>query len=94
MEPRTLFSSILSGITWIVAVMACVPLFSVLIMLIIRGSQRLSWSIFTELPPTAFEIGGGFGNAIIGTFVMVGIAMLLSVPLGIFAAVFLAEFGA
>jgi phosphate transport system permease protein len=93
-EPRTLFSSILSAITWIIAVMACMPLFSVLIMLIIRGSQRLSWSIFTELPPTAFDIGGGFGNAIVGTFVMVGIAMLLSVPLGIFAAVFLAEFGA
>ena len=32
-----------------------------------RGSQRLSWSIFTELPPTAFEMGGGFGNAIVGT---------------------------
>ena len=94
LEPRTLFSSILSAITWIMAVFSCIPLFSVLIMLIIRGSQRLSWSIFTELPPTAFEIGGGFGNAIIGTFVMVGLAMLLSVPLGIFAAVFLAEFGA
>jgi phosphate transport system permease protein len=75
------------------ACLACVPLFSVLIMLIIRGSQRLSWSIFTELPPTAFEAGGGFGNAIVGTLVMVGIAMLLSVPLGIFAAVFLSEFG-
>ena len=93
MEPRTLFSSILSGVTWIMACLACVPLFSVLIMLIIRGSQRLSWSIFTELPPTAFEAGGGFGNAIVGTIVMVGIAMLLSVPLGIFAAVFLSEFG-
>ncbi len=93
LEPRTLFSSILSGTTWIMACLACVPLFSVLIMLIIRGSQRLSWSIFTELPPTAFEAGGGFGNAIVGTIVMVGIAMLLSVPLGIFAAVFLSEFG-
>jgi phosphate transport system permease protein len=92
-EPRTLFSSILSGLTWIMACLACVPLFSVLVMLILRGSQRLSWSIFTELPPTAFEAGGGFGNAIMGTIVMVGIAMLLSVPLGIFAAVFLSEFG-
>ena len=92
LDPRTLFNSVLSGITWIMAIMACIPLFSVLIMLILRGSQRLSWSIFTELPPTAFEAGGGFGNAILGTAVMVGIAMLLSVPLGIFAAVLLAEF--
>ncbi|MFZ2087176.1 MAG: phosphate ABC transporter permease PstA [Desulfobaccales bacterium] len=92
-EPRSLFNNILTIITWAMAVLACLPLFSVLIMLIIKGSQRLSWSIFTELPPTAFEMGGGFGNAIIGTLVMVGIGMLLSVPFGILAAVFMAELG-
>ena len=36
-------------------------------------------------------MGGGFGNAIVGTVVMVGIAGLISVPLGVLAAVFLAE---
>ena len=74
-------------------VVACIPLFSVLIMLFWRGGARLSWQLFTELPPTAFEDGGGFGNAIVGTLVMVGIAALISVPFGILAAVFLAEFG-
>jgi phosphate transport system permease protein len=92
-EPRSLVNSTLNLLAWIMAVLACMPLFSVLIRLIVRGSQRLSWSIFTELPPTAFEMGGGFGNAILGTVVMVAIAMVLSVPLGILAAVFLAEFG-
>jgi phosphate transport system permease protein len=92
-EPRSLFNNILTIITWFMAILACLPLFSVLIMLILKGSQRLSWEIFTELPPTAFEMGGGFGNAIVGTAVMVGIAMVLSVPLGIMAAVFLAELG-
>ncbi len=92
LERRSLFNGALNILTWSIAVMACLPLFSVLVMLIVRGSRRLSWSLFTELPPTAFEMGGGFGNAILGTVVMVGIAMLLSVPLGIMAAVFLAEF--
>jgi phosphate transport system permease protein len=92
-EPRSLVNNLLTILTWIMAVFACIPLFSVLIMLIIRGSQRLSWSLFTELPPTAFEMGGGFGNAILGTLVMVGIGMLLSVPFGIMAAVFMAELG-
>src|SRR5260370_6614115 len=36
-------------------------------------------------------MGGGFGNAIVGTVIMVGIAGLISVPLGVVAAVFLAE---
>ncbi|MHC1729118.1 MAG: phosphate ABC transporter permease PstA [Syntrophobacteraceae bacterium] len=93
LERRSLYNGALNILTYIIAVLACLPLFSVLVMLIIRGSRRLSWSIFTELPPTAFELGGGFGNAIAGTVVIAGIAMLLSVPLGIMAAVFLSEFG-
>jgi len=90
-DPRTLASVGLSVITAIMAVIACIPLFSVLIMLIWRGGARLSWQLFTELPPTAFEDGGGFGNAIVGTLMMVGIAAVVSVPFGVLAAVFLAE---
>ena len=89
---RTAMSSGLSALTWLVALLACVPLFSVLYMLAVRGGSRLSWAVFTELPPAAFDPGGGFGNAIVGTAVMVGIAALLSVPLGILIALFMAEF--
>ena len=90
---RALLSTLLSGMIGAATVIACIPLFSVLIMLLWRGGAKLSWRLFTELPPTAFEDGGGFGNAIVGTLVMVGIAALISVPFGILAAVFLAEFG-
>ena len=38
-------------------------------------------------------MGGGFGNAIVGTFAMVGIAAAISVPVGILCAIFLAELG-
>jgi len=91
-DRRTLISTLLSIVTGAMTVIACVPLFSVLLMLLWRGGVKLSWQLLTELPPTAFEDGGGFGNAIVGTLVMVGIAALLSVPFGILAAVFLAEF--
>ncbi len=93
MEARALKSFALSTITVCCAVSACIPLFSVLYMLIIRGGKRLSLELFTSLPPTSFESGGGFGNAILGTLVMVGIASLIAVPFGILAAIFLAEFG-
>ena len=92
-DRRTLISTLLSVATGVATVIACVPLFSVLIMLIWRGGKRLGIELLTELPPTAFEEGGGFGNAIVGTLVMVGIAALISVPFGVLAAVFLAEFG-
>jgi phosphate transport system permease protein len=93
MEPRALKSIILSAITVTAAVVACIPLFSVLIMLLYRGGKRLSLELFYALPPTAFETGGGFGNAIVGTLFMVGIASVISVPFGVLAAILLAELG-
>lgn len=90
-EVRAIRSALLTGGAWIVALIASVPLFSVLYMLIVKGGARLSTELFTELPPAGFEMGGGFGNAILGTLVMVGLASLLSIPIGILAAIYLAE---
>ena len=92
-EGRALRSLVLTTLVWAGALIASVPLISVLYMLITRGGARLSLEVFTELPPTGFETGGGFGNALAGTFVMVGIAAAIAVPVGIMAAVFLAELG-
>lgn len=90
-EARAIRSAVLTGGAWIVALIASVPLFSVLYMLIVKGGARLSTELFTELPPAGFEMGGGFGNAILGTLVMVGLASLVSIPIGILAAIYLAE---
>ena len=93
LEGRALRSLVLTTLAWFAALVASVPLISVLYMLITRGGARLNLEVFTELPPTGFEMGGGFGNAMAGTFVMVGIAAAIAVPVGILAAVFLAELG-
>jgi phosphate transport system permease protein len=92
-RPRSAFNFFMSGLTTIMTLMALAPLFSVVLMLLIRGGKRLCISVFTELPPAAFEDGGGFGNAILGTLLMVGLAALISVPFGVLGAVFLAEIG-
>ncbi len=92
-SPRTVFSAVLSLIAVSASVLACFPLVSVLTMLIWRGGRKLSLELLTSTPPAAFAQGGGFGNAILGTLVMVGIAVLLSVPLGVLSAVFLAYLG-
>ncbi len=90
-RPRTAFNYIMSFLTASVTILALIPLFSVVLMLVIRGGRRLSFSLFTQLPPTPLEHGGGFGNAIVGTVVMVGIAALISVPIGVLSAIYLAE---
>ena len=66
-RPRTAFSIILSWVVGIMTLLALIPLFAVLWMLIWRGGKKLSLALFTELPPAPLEQGGGFGNAIIGT---------------------------
>jgi phosphate transport system permease protein len=90
-EARAIRNSLLTGMAWIVAIIASVPLISVLYGLIVKGGHRLSLEVFTELPPAGFEEGGGFGNAIVGTLVTVGFGALISIPVGILAAIFLAE---
>ena len=92
-RPRALFSWMMSVITGAMTFAALVPLFSVLYLLITRGGKTLGLATFRELPPAALVPGGGFGNAIVGTVVMVAIAALLSVPFGILAAIFISEFG-
>ena len=92
-ERRSLINVLLTIGAWICAGLACIPLVSVLYMLIIQGGSRLSLDLFTELPPAGFEMGGGFGNAIVGTLVMVAIAAAISIPIGVLAAIYLSEIG-
>ena len=90
-RPRTLISLFSSGLVAAMTLVALIPLFSVVWMLAWHGGQKLSLAVFTQLPPAPLEEGGGFGNAILGTLVMVAMAALISVPFGILSAVFLAE---
>jgi phosphate transport system permease protein len=90
-RPRTFIDFALNTITTALTLAALVPLFSVVLMLLWRGGKRLSLALFTQLPPAPLEQGGGFGNAIIGTLVIVGLAVLLSVPLGLLSALYLAQ---
>ncbi len=90
-RPRTLFDLFMSGLVAFMTLLALVPLFSVVLMLFWRGGQNMSLDVLTQLPPAPLELGGGFGNAIIGTLIMVALAGLISIPLGILTAVYLAQ---
>lgn len=89
---RTLFNFTMTGLTFLLTLLALVPLVSVLFTLLYKGLPHLNWEALTSLPPAPGFAGGGFGNAIVGTALMVGIAILISVPLGVLAAIYLSEF--
>lgn len=58
-----------------------------------RGIGAINWAFFTQLPPGPGEAGGGLANAVVGTIVITVGAALIGIPVGLFAAVYLAEFG-
>lgn len=58
-----------------------------------KGFSALSFSLFTESTPAAGSEGGGFANALVGSFMMVGIATLLGTPFGLLAGIYLVEYG-
>ncbi|MDB9375687.1 phosphate ABC transporter permease PstA [Nodularia sphaerocarpa] len=91
-SPRTLFNTAMTVVAFICGVLVLVPLVAVLSYIIIKGFSSLQLSVFTELPPPPLRPGGGFGNAILGTLLMVGIAALISIPFGVLAAIYLTEF--
>jgi phosphate transport system permease protein len=92
-EPRTLVNSALTVLAVGLTLFAMFPLFSVLYMLLTKGAALLSPSLFTQLTPGAGMEGGGIGNAVVGTLIVVLVATVLALPLGFMAAVYLAEYG-
>jgi len=92
-ERRTFVSTALTVLALALSVFAMFPLFSVLYMLLVKGAATLGPSLFTELTPGAGMEGGGIGNAVLGTFVVVAVATVLALPLGFMGAVYLAEYG-
>jgi len=75
------------------AVVALIPLVSVLYYVASRGIGGISFAFFTELPKPVGESGGGMANAIVGTLKLVLLACAFGIPPGVLAGVYLAEFG-
>ncbi len=89
---RSLGNRVLTTICVGLSFLTLIPLFSIVYMLLAKGLPLLSFSVFRDLPPAAGMTGGGFGNAIVGTFVMVGIALLIATPLGMLSAIYVNEY--
>jgi phosphate transport system permease protein len=70
-----------------------IALLWILLVLFKNGFAGLSWAIFTESTPAPGSDGGGLANAIVGSLMMIGVTALIATPVGIFAGVYLAEFG-
>jgi phosphate transport system permease protein len=65
----------------------------ILFVLFSKGLAALDWNLITHSTPAPGTEGGGLANAIVGSLMMVGFAVLVSTPVGILAGIYLAEYG-
>jgi phosphate transport system permease protein len=89
---RILRDTFWTGLCIGLSFLTLIPLFSIVWLVLQNGLRLLSPAIFTQLPPAPGLTGGGFGNAIQGTLVMVAIALALSTPLGVLSAIYICEY--
>src|SRR5580692_9864306 len=90
---RKIKSSLISGLCLLCAVVVIAPLAFVLFYLLKAGASSLDAAFFTQLPKPAGEVGGGMANAIAGSFILLGLAALVGVPIGVLGGIYLSEFG-
>ncbi len=91
---RRITGKVMTVLTMVFAAAVVVPLLWVLTSVFQKGLNAFVFpDLFTKLPPPPGLSEGGVGHAIVGTLMTLGIGTAISVPFGILAAVYLAEFG-
>ncbi len=71
--------------------LAIIFLFSLIIVIIVKGSKVISIPFLTEFPKDGMTSGGIY-PAIIGSFLLALGAIIFALPLGVFAAIYLREY--
>jgi phosphate transport system permease protein len=73
----------LIGLSWLAVI---------LVVLFWEGFGGLSLRVFTEMTPPPGAVGGLL-NAIVGSLIMTGLALVIGAPIGILAGTYMAEYG-
>ncbi len=81
-----------AAICLVCAALVVAPLALVFSYLVIKGAGSINLAFFTQLPVPHGEIGGGVVHAIVGSFLLVGMAAVIGLPTGTLGAVYLTEY--
>jgi phosphate transport system permease protein len=88
---REAVSAGMSLLTGLASLAVIAPLILILAFLLIQGASALNLDFFLKMPKPVGEAGGGMANAIVGTVIIIGLAVCFGLPVGILGGVYLAE---
>ena len=89
---RRLVNATMLGVLWIAALIATLPLLFIIFHLLRSGIGALNVDFFIHMPRPVGDAGGGMGNAVVGTLLLIVLASLIGLPVGIGAGLYLAEY--
>lgn len=75
----------------VLAVVVVVPIVLVVVYIIVQGIGAINWEFLTDFPRNGMKEGGIF-PAIVGTVVLTFVTAIVSIPISVGAAVYLAEY--
>jgi phosphate transport system permease protein len=101
LQKRLAKDKIVYGAVCVLSFLSMTPLFLIIWNVVSKGYKNLNFRLFTEVAPSSMDallakmngnpVPGGILNGITGTILIVGIAILLTVPLGLFVGIYLSE---
>ena len=89
---RRICNNLATGASVMAGCILLLVLVSILWTLLRHGLEGLSWATLTRTmgPPGS---GGGLANAIIGSLIQTGLALLMAAPVGLMCGIYLSEYG-
>jgi phosphate transport system permease protein len=70
-----------------------IPLVFIFVHIIKMGFSSINLDFFTQIPKPPGETGGGMANGLVGSGILILLASLFGIPVGIFGAIYLTEYG-
>lgn len=70
-----------------------IPLLLIFVHIVKMGFSSLNLDFFIQIPKPTGEAGGGMANGMLGSGLLIFLASTLGIPVGVFGAVYLAEYG-
>jgi phosphate transport system permease protein len=80
------------GFIWGTGAVALSILLIIVIYVFVRGLPEIGWSFLTTPPQGGLSGEGGISTAVVATLYLVAITMAILIPLGLGAAIYLAEY--
>lgn len=90
---RKAVNALMTGLMIAATVAVLFPLALIFIHILKNGLSSINADFFLHIPKPVGESGGGVANGIVGSGLLMLMASVIGLPMGIFGAIYLSEFG-